>query len=122
MIGLLLIMFILLMIPLGSALAGGAVVFILGAKRISGRPRRMFITAVIGSAIGYVAGLIAFGFVFIFCAHIFEDGANVLDPWTAGDSLMMVVIFLDPAICSAICVACGFHTGTWLARLCKSKM
>ena len=113
----LLVILVLLMIPLGSALAGGAPVFAICATRMRGQPRRTFIAALIGSVIGYAAGLVAFGFVFLFFARITGGGSSVLDPWTAADSVMLLVIFLAPAVCSAICVWVGFRTGAWLMWL-----
>lgn len=116
LIALIFVMLIFLTFLLGSALAGGATVFVIGAMRVSGQPRRVFIAAVIGSVIGFPTGLAAFGFVFMFFARIFEDGSNVLDPGTAGDSFMTLLILFGPFICSAICVGLGFQAGAWLAR------
>ena len=117
LLSLILIFLVLLMIPLGSALAGGGTVFAICATRMRGQPRRTFIAALIGSVIGYLAGLVAFAFVFMFFARMVGGSGNVLEPWTAGDSLMMAVIFLGPAVCSAICVWVGFQTAAWLMSL-----
>ncbi len=64
----------------------------------------------------FVLTALAFGYAFLFFARIFEDGSNVLDPRTAGDSFMTLWILFGPFICSAICVGLGFQAGAWLAR------